>query len=172
MNILASGIVGNEIKICSKRTKWYLSEIVGLPHRLEKIGEKRGIIFVEDSKSTSSQSLEAALGSYGDTQNLLLIVGWSDKWDSFSHLGAHFWSRVKSMVCIGATKDAFIKIAKREDIPYISTDSMEEWVEWLYGKWIPWDVLMLSPGCASFGLFHDYLHRAQIFRSALEKLPE
>jgi UDP-N-acetylmuramoylalanine--D-glutamate ligase len=47
--------------ICSKRTKLYLKNITGLPHRLEKIGEKNGIVFVEDSKSTSSQSLEAAL---------------------------------------------------------------------------------------------------------------
>lgn len=74
MNILSIGILANEMKICSKRMKAYFSEINGLPHRLEKIGEKNGIIFVEDSKSTSSQSLEAALGSYGNTRNLLLIV--------------------------------------------------------------------------------------------------
>jgi UDP-N-acetylmuramyl pentapeptide synthase len=69
MNILAAGIVANEIGICAKRTQKYLTEIIGLPHRLERIGEKRGIIFVEDSKSTSSQSLEAALGSYAPIQD-------------------------------------------------------------------------------------------------------
>ena len=79
MNILAASLVGNAMKVCSKHTKEYLRIITGLPHRLEKISEKDGIIFVEDSKSTSSQSLEAALGSYGDTRNLLLIVGGSDK---------------------------------------------------------------------------------------------
>jgi UDP-N-acetylmuramoylalanine-D-glutamate ligase len=61
MNILSVSIVVNEMRICSKRTKSYLHEIYGLPHRLEKIGESEGVIFVEDSKSTSSQSLEAAL---------------------------------------------------------------------------------------------------------------
>ena len=75
MNILAVTLVINSMKICSKRTRKYLRDIPGLPHRLQKIGEKNGITFVEDSKSTSSQSLEAALGSYGDTRNLLLIVG-------------------------------------------------------------------------------------------------
>lgn len=61
MNILSVSIVANEMRICSKRIKLYLAEIQGLSHRLEKIGEKDGCIFVEDSKSTSSQSLEAAL---------------------------------------------------------------------------------------------------------------
>ena len=67
------------MRISSKRIKRYLTEIMGLPHRLEKIGQKNGIIFVEDSKSTSAQSLEAALGSYGEEKNLLIIVGGSDK---------------------------------------------------------------------------------------------
>jgi UDP-N-acetylmuramoylalanine--D-glutamate ligase len=69
MNLLSVGILANEMKICSKRIKSYVSEIEGLPHRLEKIGEKNGITFVEDSKSTSSQSLEAALDSYRPITN-------------------------------------------------------------------------------------------------------
>lgn len=79
MNLLSVSLIGNEMGICSKRTRKYLADIVGLPHRLEKIGEKNGITIVEDSKSTSAQSLEAALGSYNSTnheenKNLLLIV--------------------------------------------------------------------------------------------------
>ncbi len=65
MNILASTLVTNMMKICSKHTKEYLKSISGLPHRLEKIGEKNGVTFIEDSKSTSSQSLDAALGAFG-----------------------------------------------------------------------------------------------------------
>jgi len=171
MNILSIGILANEMKICSKRMKAYFSEINGLPHRLEKIGEKNGIIFVEDSKSTSSQSLEAALGSYGDTKNLLLIVWGSDKWDSFFHLSDIFKKRVKAMVAIGTTKEQFISIALEKNIPYISTDSLKDAVEWLYEQWSSWDVLMISPGCASFGLFKDYLDRANQFREAIKKLP-
>ena len=170
MNILSVSIIANEMRICSKRTKVYLHEIYWLPHRLEKIGESEGVIFVEDSKSTSSQSLEAALWSYGNAKNLLLIVGWSDKGDSFENLWDKFSIRVKAVVCIGATKNHFISIAKARDIPYISTDNLEEWVRWLYerGEW--WDVLMLSPGCASFGLFRDYLDRANQFRAIIKKI--
>ncbi len=172
MNILACTLVANEMGICSKRVRQYLAEITGLPHRLELIATKWGIQIVEDSKSTSAQSLSAALGSYGDTRNLLLIVGWSDKWDIFASLAPLIAKRVKAMVCIGATKSAFIDIATQANIPYISTDILADGVNWLYGQRSSWDILMLSPGCASFWLFRDYLDRAHQFRDSIEKLPE
>lgn len=171
MNILACTLVANEMRICSKRTKEYLKSIKWLPHRLEVIGNKRWIIIVEDSKSTSSQSLAAALGSFGNTKNLLLIVGWSDKWDSFVHLAPMIQSRVKAMICIGATKDQFIDIAKQLGIPYMSSDILSDGVNWLYEQGMRDDILMLSPGCASFWLFQDYLDRANQFREAIKNLP-
>lgn len=173
LNILSATLVTNTMGICSKRTKEYLKNITWLPHRLEKIGEKNGVIFVEDSKSTSSQSLEAALWSYGDSNqnNLLLIVWGSDKGDSFEHLGNLLKKRVKALVCIGATKQLFAEIARKENIAYISTDVLSEWILWLSEQAKSGDVLMLSPWCASFWLFRDYLDRAHQFREAIKKLP-
>jgi UDP-N-acetylmuramoylalanine--D-glutamate ligase len=172
-NILSAVLVLNEMGVCSKHTKRHLKNILWLPHRLEKIGEKNGILFVEDSKSTSAQSLEAALSSYGweSEKNLLLIVWGSDKGDSFEYLSVKLQSRVRALVCIGATKQFFINIAKDKSIPYLSTDNLNEGVEWLYKEWKSGDVLMLSPGCASFWLFRDYLDRATQFRNAIKKLP-
>lgn len=171
MNILACTVVANEMHICSKRTKEFLESIQWLPHRLEIIGEKKWIVIVEDSKSTSSQSLAAALGSFWDTKNLLLIVGWSDKWDTFSQLSPLFVSRVKAMVCMGATKEQFATIAKECRVLCLNTDDLADWVGWLYEKGAWDDVLMLSPGCASFWLFRDYLDRANQFREAIKNLP-
>lgn len=172
LNILSATVVTSLMGICSQHVAKYLREINGLPHRLEKIGEKNGIIFVEDSKSTSSQSLEAALSSYGDdsTKNLLLIVGWSDKGDVFDALWDSMRKRVKYLVCIWATKEAFIAIAQKQNIAYLATDSLAEWVQWLYSQAVSGDVLMLSPWCASFWLFRDYLDRAEQFREAVKKL--
>lgn len=76
------------------------------------------------------------------------------------------------MVCIGATKNQFIEIAKQSNIPYLSTDVLIDGVNWLYEQGSDEDILMLSPGCASFGLFRDYLDRANQFREAIQKLPE
>ncbi len=182
MNILASTLITNMMKICSKRTKEYLKSITWLSHRLEKIGEKNRVVFVEDSKSTSSQSLEAALWSYTpmidykwwiiNNKNLLLIVGGSDKGDSFAYLAPKFRDRVKAMACIGTTKDHFIAIAQQEGISYIATDSLQDAVMFLWNNSAKDDILMLSPGCASFGLFRDYFDRANQFRDIVKKLSE
>ncbi len=172
MNILACTIVADELAIPTERTKEYLISITGLPHRLELIATKGWIQVVEDSKSTSAQSLAAALGSYGNTRNLLLIVGWSDKWDSFASLAPVFATRVQAVACIGATKQQFIDIAEQEDIPYLATDNLGDAVTWLYWQGRDWDILILSPGCASFWLFQNYLDRANQFRVAIQKLPE
>jgi UDP-N-acetylmuramoylalanine--D-glutamate ligase len=78
---------------------------------------------------------------------------------------------VKALVCIGATKELFAQIAREEALDYIVTDSLSEWVLWLYKLAKSGDVLMLSPGCASFWLFRDYLDRAMQFREIIKKLP-
>lgn len=172
MNILSCALVANEMNICSKRTKVYLQEITWLSHRLEVIGKKRWITIVEDSKSTSSQSLYAALSSFWIEKNILLIAWWSDKGDSFEFLSWKFRQRVRFVACMWATKEYFSEIAQSEQVPYIESDSMEECVDYLYSNGREWDVLMLSPGCASFWLFRDYLDRANQFRACIKKLPD
>lgn len=105
-----------------------------------------------------------------NVKNLLLIVGGSDKGDMFDYLAPLMRKRVRALVCIGATKDQFIALAEQEHLPYLSTDDLWKGVEWLYMQWRRWDVLMLSPGCASFWLFRDYLDRANQFRECIKKL--
>ena len=73
MNILSVTLVTNALKICSKRTREYLKNISGLAHRLEFVTEKNGVQFIDDSKSTSAQSLIAALGSFEDKKSLSLL---------------------------------------------------------------------------------------------------
>lgn len=78
-----------------------------------------------------------------------------------------FQKRVFSVACIGATKQYFVRLAKEGGIIYKETDDMQYAVDWLLSQGREGDVLLLSPGCASFGLFHDYEDRARAFREAL-----
>lgn len=78
MNILSSTLIMKTLRVCSKRTRECLKYISGLTHRLELVTTKNGVSFIDDSKSTSAQSLIAALGSFEDSK-VCLIAGGSDK---------------------------------------------------------------------------------------------
>lgn len=168
-NILSILLVLKEMWINLEEIKKFWKEIKWLPHRLENIGKYSKVTVIEDSKSTSAQSLEACLTSFGNEKNLLLIVWGSDKWDNFEHLEKLFEKRVKKLVCIWATKQKFSQIAQKINLEFLETDDLDEAVKWLYSKSEEWDYLILSPGCASFGLFIDYLDRAKKFRKAVEE---
>lgn len=99
---------------------------------MELIDEIHGIKIVEDSKSTSAQSLAAALHSHGNSKNILLIAGGSDKGDDFSELGSLFARRVKKVACIGATKKFFSDLAKQNNIEFLETDSLSDATNWLF----------------------------------------
>ncbi|MDD5376943.1 MAG: UDP-N-acetylmuramoyl-L-alanine--D-glutamate ligase [Candidatus Gracilibacteria bacterium] len=169
MNILSSALVTNALKICSKRTREYLANISGLPHRLEPVTTQNGISFIDDSKSTSSQSLIAALGSFGD-KKVCLIAGGSDKGDTFEHLGPILSQKVKHAELIGQTREILGKICEQEGVPYHYSESMDEAVLLSAKAAKPGDTVLLSPGCASFGMFRDYLDRANKFREAVGKI--
>lgn len=72
LNILSATLITNMMKICSKRVKEYLKSITGLPHRIEFVTEKHGIQFIDDSKSTSCQSLMAALTAFPKEKTILI----------------------------------------------------------------------------------------------------
>lgn len=170
MNILACAIVANEMRICSKRVKTYLSEIDGLSHRIEFVTQKKWITYIDDSKSTSCQSLMAALSGFYLLKTIL-IAGGSDKWDPFLHLEDSF-SGLKFAVLIGATREILAKKCELAGVDFIFADTMSQAVKIASEQAMPWDTVLLSPGCASFGLFRDYLDRAEQFREAIKKLPE
>jgi len=169
MNILSSALVTNALRICSKRTREYLKNISGLSHRLELVVEKNGVQFVDDSKSTSAQSLIAALGSFGD-QKVCLIAGGSDKGDTFEHLGPILAQKVSHAELIGQTREILGKICEQYDVSYHYSDSMDDAVRVSVAVANPGDTILLSPGCASFGMFRDYLDRAEKFREAVVKM--
>lgn len=176
MNILSSTLVTNALKICSKRIREYLRNISGLAHRLEFVTQKNGVDFVDDSKSTSAQSLMAALGSFksplpgGEGGKMIILIAWgSDKWDTFEHLWPVLAEKVKHAELIGATREILGKICIEYGISYHYSESMDEAVQLSALRATSWDTVLLSPGCASFWMFKDYLDRANKFRESVLK---
>ncbi len=169
LNVLSATVVTNALRICSKRTRAYLRDIGGLAHRLETVSAARGVTFVDDSKSTSCQSLKAALSAFAP-KTVRLIAGGSDKGDPFEGLAKPLGEKTAFAALIGATADRLARICEEAGVPYRICASMDEAVRAAAEGAKPGDIVLLSPGCASFGMFRDYLDRAEKFREAVRSL--
>lgn len=151
-------------------TVW--SKIRPLPHRTQFIKTLDGIAIYDDSKSTSSHSLSAALEWF--EQKIVLVAGWSDKGETFDHLTQLFKDHVWYGVFIGTTAPQFLQIFQTNQISCDQASSMEDAVQLAYknAKEKNIKVILLSPWCASFDMFKDYADRADHFLRAIEKIAE
>jgi UDP-N-acetylmuramoylalanine--D-glutamate ligase len=146
-----------------------LTSLPWLPHRLEAISNAHDRIWIDDSKSTSCQSLRAALSSYLGNK-VILIAGGSDKWDPFDALEVSLRDSVEYVILIGTTKEILANKCQIAGVEYSESTSMHDAVEQAYAHSHVWQTILLSPGCASFGMFRDYLDRAEQFREAVKLL--
>lgn len=168
LNILSATLIANEMKICSKRVTKYLSKICWLSHRIEFYKEIKWINFIDDSKSTSCQSLKAWISSFDN--NIILIAWWLDKWDTFEDLDLAINWKVKFAVLIWQTKEYLSKIFEKAKIPFEFAENMEKAVNKTWSNATKWDTVLLSPGCASMDMFKNYEDRANKFKQAVDKL--
>ncbi|MFZ4461113.1 MAG: hypothetical protein ACOYN2_00790 [Patescibacteria group bacterium] len=77
---------------------------------------------------------------------------------------------MKFVIAIGATREAFATLAENAGVPHVFAESMQEAVAIAHAKATLGDTVLLSPGCASFGMFKDYLDRANQFKQAIYDL--
>lgn len=124
---------------------------------------------MDDSKSTSCQSLKAALGAFG-SKSVRLIAGGSDKGDPFEGLEIPLSEKVTFAALIGATAAQLAGICEKAGVPHRVCENMDEAVTAASEGAKNGETVLLSPGCASFGLFKDYLDRANKFREAVGRI--
>jgi UDP-N-acetylmuramoylalanine--D-glutamate ligase len=139
----------------------------GLPHRVEKVGEVQGVTFYDDSKGTNVGATEAALK--GMDCPVVLIAGGDGKGQDFSPLAAAVAGRARAVVLIG--RDApRIHAAIGNAAPVLACRTLEEAVQRAFQAARPGDAVLLSPACASWDMFRDYRHRAEVFVAAVREL--
>ncbi|MDB5093842.1 MAG: UDP-N-acetylmuramoylalanine/D-glutamate ligase [Candidatus Eremiobacteraeota bacterium] len=134
-----------------------------LGHRLEAVGEVDGVQFVDDSKATNPGSVIAAMRSFD--RPIVLIAGGKAKGTDFAEMGKVISSRAKAVVLIGEAAGDIAAVVKRATVA--RAESMEEAVEKARAFAAPGDVVLLSPGCASFDMFRSAEHRGQLFADAV-----
>jgi UDP-N-acetylmuramoylalanine--D-glutamate ligase len=139
----------------------------GLPHRVEKVGEVRGVAFYDDSKGTNVGATEAALK--GMDCPVVLIAGGDGKGQDFTPLAAAVARRARAVVLIG--RDApRLREAIGNAAPVLASGTLEEAVQRAFQAARPGDAVLLSPACASWDMFRDYRHRAEVFIAAVKEL--
>lgn len=138
------------------------------PHRLESVAKINNVEFVNDSKATNVDSVIYALGSY--SAPLIWIAGGVDKGNDYDLIRDQVKEKVKTLICLGKDnkklKDYFSGI-----VPSVmETQSVKELVKMALKAAAEGDVVLLSPACASFDLFKNYMDRGDQFREAVLEL--
>ncbi len=144
-----------------------LKTFPGIPHRLEFVAEAGGVKFYNDSKSTNPAAAAAALRAF--SRPVIWLAGGSDKNLDFSGLAESWPGRVKRAIFLGETRDKLRALAEGI-VPCQVVASLEEAVRAAWQSAEPGEVILLSPGCASFDMFENYRERGNLFKSLIERL--
>lgn len=167
-NTMAASIAASTMEIRKENVREALVDFVTLEHRMEYVTMVRGVEFINDSKSTNINSTWYALESM--TKPTILIIGGVDKGNDYSILEDLVREKVKAIICLGVDNrkihEAFGNIVS----PIVNTGSAEESVQAAFHFSQKGDVVLLSPGCASFDLFRNYEDRGNQFKQAVRNL--
>jgi len=160
-NALASSLAAISAQAPLDAVRAELREFRPLPHRLQPVGERDGVLWINDSKATNVASTRVALESM--ERPVVLLLGGRGKGESFKPLLPVLQERVRAVVVYGETAaQAESELSKhvrleREDGPFERVvGRAAELAE-------PGDVVLLAPACASFDMFRDYEQRGERF---------
>jgi UDP-N-acetylmuramoylalanine--D-glutamate ligase len=142
----------------------------GVPHRLETIGERRGVRYVNDSQATIPLATIAALQAFGK-RRLVLIAGGQGKGLAYDELADPIVAHCAAAVLIGESADGLERLIGGR-IQLRRAASMDAAVAEATAIAESGDVVLLSPAAASFDMFTDYAARGDAFRAAVAAVPE
>ena len=153
----------------------YIRETVihftAVEHRIEFVAEKKGVAYYNDSKGTNTDASIKAVQAMN--RPTIVIGGGYDKHVTFDDWIACFGDKVKWLVLLGQTANQIAETANKHGFTHIVfTESLEEAVQVCAGKAESGDAVLLSPACASWGMFDNYEQRGRMFKDYVRALPE
>lgn len=166
--VCVAGILGIEPKIIKKAVR----NFSGVPNRLELLKEIGGVKYYNDTTSTTPEAGLAGLKALKkNKKNIVLIAGGADKGLDFSKWIKEIEQTVKYLVLFkGTGTDRILKIIKNKKINLVVASSMAEAIGLAKSFAKSGDIVLLSPACASFGMFKNEFDRGDQFRKIVGKL--
>lgn len=166
-NALAAMALADTLDVPVEAIVRALAAFAGLPHRSQVVAECDGVLWINDSKATNVSAMLAALA--GQTRPVVLIAGGESKGGDFAVLRDEVRARVRALVLLG--RDAgTIERTLGDATAVARAIDMEDAVSRAHALACAGDVVLLSPGCASFDMFRNYEHRGETFMAAVRAL--
>ena len=140
-------------------------------HRIEYVATKKGVWYYNDSKGTNPEASVKAIEAM--VRPTILIGGGYDKGSEFDMYVKAFKDKVKMLVLLGQTAEKIAKTCDKYGFKnYVYAESLEEVVSICAKNASEGDAVLLSPACASWGMFPNYEVRGDIFKDCVRKLKE
>jgi UDP-N-acetylmuramoylalanine--D-glutamate ligase len=167
-NALAAHALARAIGAPDEALARAMGSFEGLPHRMQQVIEHGGVLFLDDSKGTNVGATVAALA--GLRRPVVLIAGGDGKGQDFAPLAPAVAARARAVVLIGRDAEKLARALAGTGVPVESAAGMDEAVQAAFRASRAGDAVLLSPACASYDMFRDYVHRAEAFVAAVRKL--
>ncbi|MGA2546081.1 MAG: UDP-N-acetylmuramoyl-L-alanine--D-glutamate ligase [Rectinemataceae bacterium] len=168
-NMLAAALACRAYGIDAAKVSEAIASFSGVEHRLERFAEKDGISWYNDSAATIPQAVGAALTSFDGP--VILITGGTDKNLDFEPLRSEY-SKAKITILLSGTGTEKLKvILDKEGVPFVGPyDDLGIAVSAAISRAKPGDTVLLSPGCASFGMFKNEFDRGRKFKDTVREM--
>ena len=167
-NVMAALIAARFAGLAPEAIESAVRDFRGLPHRIEFVREKDGVKYYDDSKGTNVDAVVRALATF--SKPVVLLLGGRDKDGDFQTLRPRLQKNVRAVVLFGEARERIAELIGDAAPRVVKTQTMREGVERAAEIAAVGDVVLLSPGCASFDEFKDYKHRGDVFQQTVGKL--
>jgi len=169
-NISAAVSVAKIFKIPKKNIKKVLSNFRGVPNRQELVAIKNEVKYINDTTATTPQSAILAIKRFS-TSRIILIAGGQDKKLNYKQLAKEIKKNVEHLILLpGTASDKLKRELTETRVPAFSARSMKEAVKRARSLAQKGDIILLSPGAASFNLFENEFDRGEQFVKAIREL--
>ena len=168
-NVMAAIAMAVSMKVPMDVIRKTVMEFTAVEHRIEFVTEKNGVDYYNDSKGTNPDA--AIKGIQAMNRKTVLIGGGYDKGSDYDEWIESFDGKVTYLVLLGATKEKIAECARKHGFEnIIFVENMEEAVRVSAEKANPGEAVLLSPACASWGMFDNYEQRGRIFKELVRNL--
>lgn len=172
-NVMAAIAISMNAGVPMENILATIKRFVAVEHRIEYVATKKGVVYYNDSKATNTDA--AIQGIKAMDRPTVLIGGGYDKGSEYDDWIQSFDGKVKKLVLLGQTREKIAECAKKNNFnekDIIFAETFEEALDICVKEAVPGDAVLLSPACASWGMFPNYEVRGKMFKEYVNRLGE